>query len=323
MKTAAPFPVSDHCDGRMFFNPDLKCRPRFSNILRWKLTSRSARWPIYVATQPSPRPNLAATDVRVTWINHASFLIETPQGNFLVDPVYSPCCGPFGKFGPKRVHAPGIPLEELPEIHFVLLSHDHYDHCDLPTLQRVVNAHDPVGITPLGNRGLLTRAGFSRFIELDWWENHTHAPNLTITVTPSQHWSNRLSGRRNRRLWGGFFIQAGNTYLYFVGDTGYHETLFTDVRKRLGAPDLAMVPIGAYEPRWFMREQHCNPAEAVQIHRDVGSRLSLAMHWGTFQLTDEARDEPPRALQTALTAAGVTPADFRILEPGGNVVVSN
>ena len=323
MKAAAPFPLSDHCDGRTFFNPGHKSIPRMRHVLRWKLTSRATRWPIYVATTPSPRPDLSTTAVRATWINHATFLIETPQGNFLIDPVYSRSCGPFGKFGPKRVHKPGIPLHELPEIHFVLLSHDHYDHCDLLTLRQLVKAHDPLAITPLGNRDLLVRAGFTRIIELDWWQNHTHAPNLGITVTPSQHWSNRLSGRRCSRLWGGFYLHAGHTRLYFVGDTGYNDTLFTEVRRRLGAPDLAFIPIGAYEPRWFMHEQHCNPAEAVQIHHDVGARKSVAMHWGTFQLTDEGRDEPPLALKTAFATAALAPESFQILEPGGNLVVSN
>jgi L-ascorbate metabolism protein UlaG (beta-lactamase superfamily) len=323
MKHVAPYPVSDHYDGRTFFNPGHKFAPLLRNVLRWKLTSCATRWPIYVATNPSPRPHLAPTEIRATLINHATFLIETPQGNFLTDPVFSRCCGPFGKFGPQRVHAPGIPLHELPEIHFVLLSHDHYDHCDLPTLRQLVKAHDPLAITPLGNRDLLVRAGFSHMVELDWWQNHTHAPNLSITVTPSQHWSNRLRGRRDRRLWGGFYLHADNSSLYFVGDTGYSQTLFTEVRSRLGAPDLAFVPIGAYEPRWFMSEQHCNPAEAVQIHREVGARKSVAMHWGTFQLTDEGRDEPPRELKAALSAAALTLEDFRILEPGGSLVVSN
>lgn len=323
MKATAPFPVSDHCDGRGFFNPGHKSPPRLVDVLRWKFTSRPTPWPIYAPITPAPRSGLTATDVRATWINHAAFLIETPQGNFLTDPVYSRCCGPFGKFGPKRVHAPGIPLHELPDIHFVLLSHDHYDHCDLPTLRQLVKAHDPLAITPLGNSELLVRAGFTRIVELDWWQNHAQAPNLDITVIPAQHWSNRLSGRRCRRLWGGFYLHAGNTRLYFVGDTGYHGSLFTEVRARLGAPDLAFVPIGAFAPRWFMSEQHCNPSEAVQIHCDVGARTSVAMHWGTFQLTDEGRDDPPRELKAALAAAKLTSENFRILEPGGNLVVSS
>lgn len=323
MSTATPHPVSDHCDGRRFFNPSPMEQRGLREILRWKFSSRPARWPKKIALDSPPHPPLRASDrIRATWINHSTYLIETPQGNFLTDPVYSPCCGPFGRLGPARVHAPGIPFHELPEIHYVLLSHDHYDHCDLQTLRQLSQKYDPLAIAPLGNRDLLARAGFSRMIELDWWQNHSPSLALSVTVTPAQHWSNRLSSPRFSRLWGGFFIKAGPARIYFVGDTGYHATLFKEIGQRLGQPDFAMIPIGAYEPRWFMREQHCNPAEAVQIHCDLGARTSAAMHWGTFQLTDEGRDDPPKELHTALVAASLDTNAFQILEPGGHVTVS-
>lgn len=322
MSSARTFPVSDHCDGRRFFNPD-PIEPRgLREVLRWKFTSRPARWPKTSAFRPVPRRPAGAGDIRATWVNHSTFLLETPQGNFLTDPVYSACCGPFGWLGPRRAHPPGIALHELPSIHYVLLSHDHYDHCDLPALRLLAEAHDPVAIAPLGNRDLLARAGFGRIVELDWWGKHSPAPNLDIAVTPALHWSNRLSSPRFGRLWGGFFVHAGPARLYFAGDTGYHPTLFKEIARRLGPPDLAMIPIGAYEPRWFMREQHCNPAEAVQIHCDLAARTSVAMHWGTFQLTDENRDDPPLALRAALQSAGVPPENFQIPEPGGCVDVS-
>jgi len=323
MSTATLYPVSDHCDGRRFFNPSPTEARGFREILRWKFTSQPTPWPKKIPlSPPPPRPTIQTSDIRATWINHSTYLIETSQGNFLTDPVYSPCCGPFGRLGPPRAHAPGIPFHDLPEIHFVLLSHDHYDHCDLQTLRLLSQKREPLAITPLGNRDLLARAGFTRIIELDWWQNHTPAPNLCITVTPAQHWSNRLSSPRFSRLWGGFLIKASTARIYFAGDTGYHSTLFNEIGRRLGPPDLAMIPIGAYEPRWFMREQHCNPAEAVQIHCDLGARTSAAMHWGTFQLTDEGREEPPSELRAALFAAGLSPNDFQILEPGSHVTVS-
>ncbi len=315
------YPVSDHCDGRVFFNPGNPQMRGLPDIARWKLTSRSTPWPRSVALTPSPQPALVANAVRATWINHATFLLETPQGNFLTDPVFSRCCGLFGQLGPPRVHPPGLAFQDLPVIHFVLLSHDHYDHCDLPTLRQLAQAHEPLALTPLGNGDLLTRAGFTRIIELDWWQNHTITPNLSLTVTPAQHWSNRLTRPRNGRLWGGFFINAGPLRLYFAGDSGYHDSLFKDIGRRLGPPDLALLPIGAYEPRWFMHIHHCNPAEAVQIHRDLGAHVSAAMHWGTFQLTDEGRNEPPQALKIALQKAGLTLDDFRVLEPGGALIV--
>ncbi|MFT3783756.1 MAG: MBL fold metallo-hydrolase [Nibricoccus sp.] len=319
----APFPVSDHCDGRRFFSPYPGIDRGFLDILKWKLTSRPKPWPKSVTlSQQAPRTP-AVRDVRATWINHATFLIETPQGNFLTDPIFSPACGPFGRLGPSRVHPPGVSLDELPDIHYVLLSHDHYDHCDRPSLRQIAENHDPVALAPLGHRDILERAGFSRIVELDWWENHSAAPNLTITLTPSRHWSNRLTSPRFSRLWGGFYVHAGARRLYFAGDTGYEGTLFSKIGHKLGAPDLAMLPIGAYEPRWFMHQDHCNPQEAVQIHRDLGSNLSVAMHWGAFRLTDEGREEPVEALQAALANAGLSADQFRVLEPGGQVALSD
>ena len=263
-----------------------------------------------------------AGSIALTWINHASFLLQSSHGNFLIDPVYSDRCGPFGLFGPKRVHAPGVPIEELPTIHGVLLSHDHYDHCDLPTLRQLAKDYAPLAITPLGNGDLLARAGFRKVVELDWWTTHESSHPLRVTLTPSQHWSNRLSGARCSRLWGGFYLEFERCSIFFAGDTGYEPTLFKQIALRLGPPDCALLPIGAYEPRWFMKGQHCNPAEAVEIHRDLGARQSIAMHWGTFQLTDEAREDPPRALQAALQQATISEDRFRVLDPGETLVIA-
>ncbi|PTY06352.1 MBL fold metallo-hydrolase [Opitutaceae bacterium EW11] len=317
------YPLSDHYDGRVFFNPGDFQLPRFSDILRWQLNRQAARWPREVPFRPQPLPPAPAGGaISATWINHASFLLRTEQHNILIDPVFSLCCGPFGRFGPRRVHPPGIALESLPPIHAVFVSHDHYDHCDLPALRQIVRAHRPLAVTPLGNGALLRRAGFRSIVELDWWQQRAVFPELLVSVVPSQHWSNRLSGRRCGRLWGGFYIQnPGGRRVHFVGDTGYHPKLFRQIRDRMGASDLAMVPIGAYEPRWFMKSQHCNPEEAVRIHRELGAAVSVGMHWGTFQLTDEARDEPPAALRRALSDAGEPQESIRILEPGSTLVV--
>jgi L-ascorbate metabolism protein UlaG (beta-lactamase superfamily) len=198
-----------------------------------------------------------------------------------------------------------------------LLSHDHYDHCDLPTLRRLAAVHAPIAITPLGNGELLRRAGFpaGRIIELDWWQACTHG-DLNITLTPARHWSNRLSGIRNGRLWGGFYLKSPTRRVAYTGDTGYDAGYFTAIHQRLGAPDLAMIPIGAYEPRWFMAAQHCNPAEALQIHRDLGANRSVGMHWGTFQLTDEGREDPVAELNLAVEKQPEPKDQFHVLEPG-------
>jgi L-ascorbate metabolism protein UlaG (beta-lactamase superfamily) len=323
MPTASPstsFPVSDHCDGRRFFNPRGHVNHGWLDVLKWRRTSRPTPWPRWVEVAPQPPPPAPRGDGLVaTWINHATFLLQTAHGAVLTDPVFSERAGPFNLAGPPRVHAPGVRFEALPRLGVVLLSHDHYDHCDLATLRRIARVHDPLLITPLGNGQLARRAGLKRVVELDWWQTHEIAPGFAVTVTPSRHWSNRLSGPRNGRLWGGFFLRAGGRLAHFVGDTAYDGTMYREIREKLGAPQLALVPIGAYEPRWFMSAYHCNPAEAVQIHRDLGAQMSAAMHWGTWQLTDEGRDEPPTALAAARTVAGLASDAFRVLLPGESV----
>jgi len=321
---ATPFPVSDHCDGFKFFNPRRHASRGWHEVLRWKLSSTPAPWPESVAITPAkPGPHPGAGRLAAHWINHATFLLQTSAGNVLTDPVFSDRVSPVSWVGPKRVHAPGIAFADLPPIDVVLLSHDHFDHCDLASLALLAKAHAPLAVTLLGNGPLLRAAGFApeKIIELDWWGAHTTAAGLAITATPARHWSNRVKGSRNGRLWGGFRLAVGDRSAHFVGDTGYDDVMFREIRERCGAADLAMVPIGAYEPRWFMADQHCNPAESVQIHRDLGAKTSLGMHWGTFQLTDEAREEPVKALTTALAAAQVPPTAFRALAPGESVVV--
>ncbi len=314
-------PRSDHFNGKTFFNPAHVNRS-WLDVLRWRFTSRATPWPktVSLAAQPPPPAPRAAEGV-FTWINHATFLLQTERGNILTDPQFSARCGPFGLLGPRRVHPPGLALAALPRIDLILLSHDHYDHCDLRSLRALAKAHDPLVIAPLGHRRLLARAGLTNVADLDWWQAHTPTAGLEVTLTPARHWSNRLTGRRNSRLWGGFHIRHAGRAYWFAGDTGYDPTLFSEIRTRLGAPAVAMIPIGSYEPRWFMAAQHCNPAEAVQIHRDLGAGTSLAMHWGTWQLTDEGRDEPVRALIAARGAAGLTADAFRVPAPGESMAL--
>lgn len=320
------FPVSDHCDGRLFFNPRAKFERSFLRLLRWKLGSSAAKWPGHIEVMPQPPPP-APTDGRVvaTWINHATFLLRTQHHTLLTDPVWSERAGP-GSFGPQRTHVPGVRFDELPRIDAVLLSHDHYDHCDVATLQRLAARDAPIVIAPLGHRPLLQDAGCApdKIVELDWWQSHRLGANgngaATVTLTPARHWSNRLTGTANGRLWGGFFLRAGDATAWFAGDTAYDDQFFREIRAKLGEPGLSFIPIGAYEPRWFMAPVHCNPAEAVQIHREIGARLSIGMHWGTFQLTDEARDAPPAALAAARQAAGLADEAFRVMTPGESVL---
>lgn len=315
-------PASDHFNGKTFFNPSGPAERGLLDVLRWQLTSRAVRWPAWVDLAPSPPPPAPRdSGVTATWVNHATFLLQTAGSTVLTDPIFSERASPVGWAGPRRVHAPGVTFASLPKIDAVLLSHDHYDHCDEPSLRRLAREHQPLFLAPLGHHALLAKMGASRVVELDWWQSHTLAPDLTVTLTPARHWSRRTPGGANRRLWGGYYLQAGMRRVWFLGDSGYDEAMFRAVGQRCGAPDLALIPIGAYEPRWFMSAAHMNPAEAVRAHHDCGARQSVAMHWGTFQLTDEAREAPAQELEQARSTAGLAPEKFRVLSPGQSLSV--
>lgn len=301
---------SDHFDGQRFFNPTGPALQPFSAVPRMLLTPR-ATWPRDVSVVPRQPPPRGSASAVVTFVGHATFLIQTAAGNILTDPVYSKRAGPWNLVGPRRVRPPAIALDALPPISIVLLSHNHYDHCDLPTLTILAKRFDPLVVTPLGNGRFPRAAGIRRVEELDWWQR-AQVSSLPITLTPAHHFSARGPFDRNRALWGGFVLTADHVRIYFAGDTAY-APFFHDIRQRLGPIDRALLPIGAYEPRWFMQSVHMNPAEAVQAHLDLGASESIAMHFGTFQLTAEGIDEPARALDEARRARSVPASAFRIL----------
>ena len=257
-------------------------------------------WPARIDEPRRPLPRLDGAGAIVTFIGHATFLIQTAAGNILTDPMYSHRAGPLNMIGPRRVRQPAVPLDDLPPISIVLLSHNHYDHCDRRTLGLLAERFDPIVVTPLGNGALVRSAGIRRVEELDWWQD-AKTSALPIVLTPAQHFSARSPLDRNLALWGGFMLVAGGARIFFAGDTAY-AGFFRDVRQRLGPIDLALLPIGAYEPRWFMQIVHMNPAEAVQAHLDLEASESVGMHFGTFQMTTEGIDEPLRALEDARRA---------------------
>jgi L-ascorbate metabolism protein UlaG (beta-lactamase superfamily) len=275
------------------------------------------RWPARIDEPPRRPPPLDGAVAVVTFIGHATFLIQTAAGNLLTDPMYSDRAGPFGLLGPRRVRQPAVPFDDLPPISTVLLSHNHYDHCDRPTLERLARRFDPVVITPIGNGALVKSTGLRKVEELDWWQDATTS-TLPLTLTPAHHFSARTPFDRNRALWGGFTIAVAQRHIYFAGDSAY-APFFREIRRRLGPIDLALLPIGAYEPRWFMRAVHMNPAEALQAHLDLEASESIAMHFGTFQLTTEGIDEPVRALEQARDAHQVEPSAFRAIGFGESV----
>jgi|RhiMethySRZTD1v2_1073278.scaffolds.fasta_scaffold11473_13 L-ascorbate metabolism protein UlaG (beta-lactamase superfamily) len=309
--------TSDHFDGRRFHNPTGPQPQPFSKVPRMLLERRSTPWPRYVEDPPQTLPGVDGTSAVVTFIGHATFLIQTSSGNILTDPIYSDVAGPLNTFGPRRVRRPAVALDDLPPIAIVLLSHNHYDHCDLPTLRQIATRFDPVVITPIGNGRLARSAGIRRVEELDWWQQAS-STGIPITATPAHHFSARHPFDRNRALWSGFLVKTGTKQIYFAGDTAY-GAFFRDIRHRLAPIDLALLPIGAYEPRWFMQSVHMNPAEAVQAHIDLESSQSVGMHFGTFPMTIEGIDEPVRALEVALRANRIDPSRFRTLRFGESV----
>ena len=283
------------------------------------LREQRTPWPAHLDVIQQRPPALDGAAAVITFIGHATFLIQTAAANILTDPMYSERAGPLNVMGPRRVRQPAVRLDDLPPISMVLLSHNHYDHCDLATLRALASRFDPVVLTPLGNRRIVRSTGVRRIEELDWWQSSNAGP-LPVTLTPARHFSARTPFDRNRALWGGFMLEPAGRRILFAGDTAY-APLFRDIRQRLGQPELALLPIGAYEPRWFMQSVHMNPAEAVQAHLDLAASASIGMHFGTFQLTAEGIDEPLRALDEALRSNNVPVEQFRTLQFGGSVRV--
>jgi L-ascorbate metabolism protein UlaG (beta-lactamase superfamily) len=309
---------NDHFDGLRFFNPNHPDTDRsFADILRWKLRERAAAWPRSIPVLQTV-PDAEVTGLRATIVGHASVLIQSGGLNVLTDPVWSEKASPVAFVGPRRVSAPGIAFDDLPPIHAVLLSHNHYDHMDIPTLRRLNSRHRPLIVTPLGNDTILTRAiPGVRVMTGDWWDSIDIDKGGEVTIVPAYHWSTRTVGDRRMALWSGFMMYTGGGSAYFAGDTGYGDgQIFREMHARLGRPDLALIPIGAYAPRWFMRDQHVDPDDAVRIMEDLGAVRAVGIHWGIFQLTDEAQGEPPKLLLDALRRRGVSSHLFPAGEPG-------
>jgi L-ascorbate metabolism protein UlaG (beta-lactamase superfamily) len=313
-------PVSDHFDGTRFFDPD-GAPLRLSEMLRWQFDRGRERrkWPEWA---PSPYsdtpPPSVASGVRFSFVGHASWLIQTAGQNILIDPVWSKRVSPFSFAGPKRHNDPGIAFEALPQIDTVLVSHGHYDHLDVATLSKLAAKFGPRVITPLGNDVTMRAADSAiRAEAFDWHQRVKLANGLAVTLVPTRHWSARGIFDRNKTLWASFVLETPAGKIYIVCDSGYGSGVhFRRVREAHGPLRAAILPIGAYEPRWFMKEQHMNPADAVKALADCGAELALAHHHGTFQLTDEAIDAPAAALGVALDEAKTPRERFLVPKPG-------
>lgn len=312
-------PVTGHFDGKRFSNPGHPpTDKRIADLWRWWRSGQREKWPRQIAVkQAAPEP--VVEGVCITMVGHATLLIQAGGLNILTDPVWSRRAGPRGLLGPQRVAAPGIRFDDLPRIDAVLVSHNHYDHFDALTLRRLQALHRPTFVTPLGNGALLARvAPGARVLSGDWGDVAPLSRGVSVRLTPAQHWSRRALRDTRMALWSGFMIDTPVGRIWFAGDTGYGDgQIFRDIRAAFGAPDVALIPIGAYEPRWFMAPQHVNPDEAVQVFQDIGATQALGMHWGTFQLTDEGRERPREALDAALQREGIAAERFVAAEPGG------
>ena len=288
-------PVSDHFDGQRFYVPGAPPTDKtFRDLWRWHRQGSRSKWPRAIPARSGLRPEQRVESLTVTHIGHASVLLQWQRYNLLVDPVWSERASPLRWLGPRRHNAPGVRLEDLPPIDAILLTHNHYDHFDVRTLRRLIEQHKPVILTPLGNDTVLKKAMTDvQVVTGDWWSEHTILPGLQTSIVPAYHWSSRTARDRRMALWGGFVIRAAGTTVYSAGDTGYADgSIFKEIGSRFPEIDLALLPIGAYDPRWFMRAQHADPDEALKIAEILRVRAALGIHWGTFQLTDEPWEEP-------------------------------
>jgi L-ascorbate metabolism protein UlaG (beta-lactamase superfamily) len=317
-------PPSENFDGRLFFNPQGIPPRAFADLLRWQFGGGRKRWP---KVWPSPfapavpAPLRGDDALRVTMVGHATLLVQAGGLTFLTDPVWSNRVSPVSFAGPRRVNEPGIAFEDLPRIDVVLLSHNHYDHFDVATLKRLKAVHDPLVVTPLGNDTILRRFVPTMRIHCgDWGDDHRLSlphGEARIHIEPAHHWSARGTHDRRMALWCAFAVETAAGKLYYAGDTGFHRGInYRAAARKHGGFRLAVLPIGAYEPRWFMEGQHQNPQEAVEGMLLANAAHAAGCHWGTFQLTNEAVEEPREHLLAALAERGVEPHRFRPMLPG-------
>jgi L-ascorbate metabolism protein UlaG (beta-lactamase superfamily) len=308
---------TDHFDGQTFVNPGGVKANGLGKVLQWMITRKQGEWKEQFDLPPGEKPEARLNPkVRVTFVNHSTFLIQADKLNILTDPVWSERTSPFTWAGPKRMRAPGIRYEDLPPIDVILLSHNHYDHLDVPTLQRLVKDHKPIIVTPLGVKAFLDQEEINGAQDTDWWDVITINDSVSVQSVPAQHFSGRGAFDRDKTLWCGYVIKHSKGNLYFAGDTGYNHTTFKEIGERCSPIHLSILPIGAYKPNWFMSPIHTSPEDAVKIFLDIKTDFAIASHFGTFPLADDGAEEPVQDLVKALARENISPDLFIALKEG-------
>jgi len=316
------FPKSDHCDGSVFFNktPD----HTFSDMVKWMWEMKTVDWPDEIVDPPQPKPEqrLSNGKIRITFINHATTLIQYGSVNILTDPIWSERAGPVSFIGSKRIRKPGVSFDDLPKIDFILISHNHYDHLDLPTIERFIARDNPVIITGLGAGSVISVKDPAKLRELDWWNDYVPGTGgITITCVPAVHNSGRGIFDGNRSLWCGFVINGGSGPVYFAGDTAYGD-FFRDIRSRFGPFKCAILPIGNYEKRWIMKMMHMNPEDAVNAHQILEADISVGIHFATFnEHPEQSVDAHEKDLDEALRKKNLDRTVFMIPAFGEQIII--
>lgn len=303
-------PRSAHFDGHEFHNDPIVPQPGAGDVFRWMFSGGDIDWTDAPPVVPARPPSRVDQGIRITFVNHATVLVQMDGVAILTDPVWSERVSPMSFIGQARQAEPGVRFDELPRIDAVLVSHSHYDHCDVATLDALEERFGMPVFAGLGSRAMLAEHDVNSGVDLDWWQSApVGASGVTVTMTPARHGSQRGLGDRNVVLWGGFVVTGPSGSVFFAGDTAFAPH-FADIRRRLGAPTVALLPIGAYQPRWFMENIHMDPADAVRAHQVLGAERSVGIHWGTFDLSDEGRFQPAGELMLALRRAGVPETHF-------------
>lgn len=310
--------ISDHFDGKRFYNLSAREPRHYFQAIKGFLVGdiKLGRWEKKInKVYAAPQERVLGEQLKATFVNHSTVLLQTQGLNILTDPIWSDYCGPVPGLAPKRYRQPGVAFEDLPAIDMVVISHSHYDHLDLPSLQRLHEKFNPVFFVGLGNKSLLEQAGIDKVVELDWWQAYQFSDSLTVWGTPAQHWSRRGLFDQNKRLWMSYVLETPGGPVFFAGDTAMAPH-FEMIKDRFGAPRLSLLPIGAFKPEFFMRGSHLSPKQAVAVHKVLQSQFSIAIHFGTFRLGIDSQSEPLEALSLALDENPLEDSVFAVLDFG-------